>query len=105
MSGELGVQVRVELPAAQFRALEQLAEEHGTSVRSLVRECVRRQLVGEAKAVDPKLVSIREMHGEGLSDSEIGRRLGLAHSTVSKHRRRMGLEANFPSWSRQAVAA
>ena len=115
MSGEMTVQVRVELPASQFRALEQLADAHTTTVRSLVRECVRRQLKGKPEALVPKephkrvgdqhLQAIRDLNAAGLSDSEIGRRLGIAHSTVSLRRNRMGLPARAAGRRPQAVAA
>lgn len=40
-----------------------------------------------------KRESIRRMLGEGLSQAEIGRRMGLAKATVSYHARRLGLPA------------
>jgi DNA-binding NarL/FixJ family response regulator len=107
VSEDLTVPVRVDLPASQFRALDRLSKAHGTTVRSLVRECVRRQLLGETKPEDPRDLRIREMHAQGLSDNKIGQQLGMAHSTVSARRNRMGLPAHFSGRPRrdQGVAA
>ena len=103
---ELTVTVRTDLLASQYRALDALATASGTTVGSLVRECVRRQLAGRPEARVKKepnkrvreqhLESIREMHARGMSDAAIGRELGIAHSTVSLRRDAMGLPALFP---------
>jgi hypothetical protein len=45
---------------------------------------------------DEERSEIRRLHGEGLSDGEIGRRLGRTQPVISSWRRRMGLAVNVP---------
>lgn len=45
---------------------------------------------------DEELATLRRLHAEGKSDSEIARLTGTGQSTVSKHLRRMGLEPHQP---------
>lgn len=44
----------------------------------------------------PKVTSarVRQLHGEGHSDNEIARRLGVAQSTISRRRVALGLPAH-----------
>ena len=39
---------------------------------------------------------LTDLHGKKLSDREIGERMGIAHSTVAKRRKVLGLKANTP---------
>jgi len=102
---ELNVPVRTELTSAQYRALSALARQHHTTISSLVRECVRRQLAGaptqnperkpQRRISDEDLDAIREAHGRGLSDVAIGLELEIPRSTVSYWRGEMDLPALF----------
>jgi DNA-binding CsgD family transcriptional regulator len=106
MSGEFDVEVKTWLPNGQWRHLHQLAKEHNTTVPSLVREIVRRQLAGEVPpAPEPVVVvrssrwgltegqeqALRHLHSQGKSDVQIGLALGISNQRVGSYRRKLRL--------------
>lgn len=109
------VDVRTQLPQQTYARLYQLAREHDTTVESLVRECVRRQLagapsVGTQRLADlpPAEIASRKWSPEhdeivialnkaGMADNEIAKRMGLSAQTINNHRRALGLDRNFHS--------
>jgi transposase len=75
-------------------SLEEIAAALGRTAQSVYGKV--RQLRLQKKRSDPKAweARLRRLHAQGESDSEIARRLELPQSTVSRWRKRMGLEAN-----------
>lgn len=109
------VDVRTQLPQRTYARLYQLAREHDTTVESLVRECVRRQLAGAPGVSAQHLADLPPVeigkrrwsaeHDEivaalnkaGMADNEIAKRMGVSVSTINNHRRALGLDRNFAS--------
>lgn len=107
------VDVRAQLPQRTYARLYQLAREHDTTVESLVRECVRRQLTGAPSLDTQRLADlppaeigkrrwspehdeiVTALNKAGMADNEIARRMGISVSTVNNHRRGLGLTRNF----------
>ena len=93
------LEVRTELPQADYAALHALAEKKRTTVARLVAECVRRQLHVKPRVAYAKRRrldaedddAIRRLSALGYSDSRIGREISLAPSTIHSARKRLGL--------------
>jgi transcriptional regulator with XRE-family HTH domain len=52
-----------------------------------------------------RLDQIRQLHAQGLTDREIGERLGISRSEISRHRRDLGLPVHWPIILRRALQA
>lgn len=106
MSGDFDVEVKTWLPNGQWRHLHALATEHNTTVPSLVREIVRRQLAGEVPAAPEPVVvvrssrwalseeseqALRDLHAQGKSDVQIGLALGISNQRVGSYRQKLRL--------------
>ena len=106
------LEVRTELPQADYAALHALAEENHTTIGRLVRECVRRTLhepiperrpgpttPAPTKSSRGPYVSlteehadaVRELYAEGLNDADIARRLGASKTPTRNLRASLGL--------------
>lgn len=92
------VTVPVKLQDDVYRALVAVADKNDTQVHTLIEvaitKSVRRKDGAHLKTAHFDL--IRKMNGEGLSDAQIARRIGVAQSTVSRHRGRLGLQPPQP---------
>ena len=103
---DFDVEVKTWLPSSQWKQLHRVALENNTTVAHLVRELVRRQLVGEVVAApqpaaprkyrgsltEEKELALRHLHAKGMSDVAIGRELGVTNATVGVWRTRLRLE-------------
>lgn len=93
------VRVGSDLRPSTYRVLARFAKENHTDVGVVLSMLADRAVRSEAKARpqgDELDRQIRSLNGAGLSDNKIGKRLGVAQSTISKRRRDMGLESPTP---------
>ena len=96
------VAVLLNLPDDVYLALAKTAGKHDTQVHKLLEHNVIRtvrqpkQKATRTRFPAEVLEAIRHMNAAGLSDAAIGKKLGIAQSSVSRHRGRMGLEPPKP---------
>lgn len=100
------VDIRLRIPASQYRKLVALAGRHGkaeVTVEVLVREIVRRALLPGRKATAGTVSKLTpekervlvEMHAAKAPDSAIAKVLGCDRTTVGDYRARLGLPALY----------
>jgi DNA-binding NarL/FixJ family response regulator len=100
---DFDVEVKTWLPSSQWKQLHRVALENNTTVGHLVRELVRRQLVGQPAATPTSRryggrltaeneAALRRLHAAGMSDVAIGRELGVSNGTVGVWRTRLRLQ-------------
>lgn len=100
------VDVRVQIPASQYKALVEASNDLHTTVGGIVAELVRQACAGrpvplpapvdppprEKRGLTPDRERIvRQMHAQGKSDSAIARVLGCSGSTAGDYRMALGL--------------
>lgn len=98
----MSVQVAVNLPPDQYRALSQIATKRGINAHTLIEQLVTHALRPKPQPVKPegrlsfteRLAEIRRLHATGLKDWQIGEQVGLSPSGVAFHRQKMHLPAN-----------
>lgn len=102
------VDVRTKIRRDEYRYLFDLAERTpGVTVGALVAELVHRQLTVPARPQRRCMTAddhrrVRELNALGRNDTQIGRAIGFAPSTVSEYRRLVGLPKRSPAGRKPA---
>jgi hypothetical protein len=113
------VEVRVQIPADQFKHIHKIATENDVTVGRLVAELVRRGLTAPTPTPKPKPARTRThgmttpeklnglvlAHEQGLSDSQIAEAVTMSAAWVQVHRTRLGLASHGRSGRRSKNTA
>lgn len=91
------IPVKFEVTPEQFNRLEVIAERRGTTIRGLLAVLVSaalgertRTTVGVTREVSAQRNrEIRQLRARGMSQAEIGRRLGISQEAVGARLKRM----------------
>lgn len=92
------VSVLIYLPPDVYMALVKKADAAGTQVHTLVEHALTKSVRGRRNGkVNPDVSeAIWHMNKAGLSDNKIAGKLGMAQSTVTRHRQALGLASPTP---------
>ena len=107
--GAFRVEVKTHLTNADYAELYAIGQANGgTTVDSLVAECVRRALHGRTPDKNRNLTDadrqrLRELNAAGWNDSRIARELGFVPSAIGGWRRRMGLPRRNPTGRKETA--
>ena len=114
MTEDFRVPVKTRLRGVEYRWLESLATQNGTTVGSLVAEVVMRAYVGREERVAPVQRSkhqrltdhdrelIRDLHARRWSDLRIAQVFDCSPQTISNQRARMGLAPHYTGRHKKA---